>query len=300
MALSKLWTVTKFFNHARSVMPAMNPLQYAQRFELVNLAQTFVPSQFSFIMAPAYMTDTLIAADTSGLYGDGTFTFSTLRLTLTTRSADFNAADVGKTIVFRIASAFYVATIGSWVSTSVVTLSGSSLPGADGTVAEAMMVPSLVSSDFVDLSSLSPPMMRTGEQVKVTLESTATKDVAELTRSELNVWQTTNPNQQSTIGYCLEGSKIFLVKGAGLTSYGTLSLHYPRVPIEVLDDTDYIDLPDGPAVNLALIYLRRMMTPPVDANRYSAEIQENVRALISSFGAKLSTEEITQRVKAFT
>jgi hypothetical protein len=281
-------------------MQTMNPVHYVQRFELVNLAQGFVVSQFSTLLAPAYMTDTMIASDTTGITGSGTFTFSTLRLALTTRSTDFNPSDVGKTVGFRVGTAYYSAVIGSWVSVSTVTITGSLLPSSDQTVDEAMVLPSLPTGDFVDLSILNPPMMRTGEQVKITLESSLTRDVAELTRAEVTMWQAANPMQLSAIGYCIEGSKAFLVRGSALTTYGTLLLHYPRVPIQVFDDTDYVDMPDGPVVNLGLIYLRRMMTPPVDVNRYSQEIQENVRALLGSFGGKLSTEEIAQKVKAFT
>ncbi len=297
MALSKIWTVDKFHKHAAGDMGVLNELHYVQRFEKVNMIQYAVATEFYPLMASAYRTPTLIVVDNTGIYGNGTWTAATSRLTLGVRNTDFLSTDVGKLIVFRAGTSFYVGTIDLYISPSIVKLTGTNLRATDCTVDEAMMIATSPSGDYVELATLAPAMMRIGQQVDIEVHSTNTTSVHPSTPEEIRTFQAASPLNRNKILFALEGSKLLLAKGSGLAAYGALTLKYPRVPVEVVRGADYLDLPDGAPITLAMTLYRRMVGPPELGPTLVQDAARNVKAIYDSFQVKASLEEIEEKVK---
>lgn len=306
LPLSKQWTAKEFFNHVRSEVGDVNPVLYAQRFRLINTVQGSVASLFYRLMIDAYMTPALLANDQTGNYSTsgGSWTVSTSVLT-GAMSLPFTSADVGKWVFFCGSDGtYYNGLISACMHAAGVKVIGQNLPISDygkelrpaPDIASIIMMPLLGTDAVIDLSTLTPAIMRTGEQEKVTLESTVTTAVLPLSLDEFRTFRTSR--DANSIAFTLEGEQLRLKKGTGLTSYGALILHYPRVPIDVNMNDDYIDLPDGPAVSIAmeLLKARYLTKKKPDPNA----LRELVSGLYNQFGAMAATEEIKKKVESLT
>lgn len=304
MALSTLFTVKSFFRQATAEIQSyqQNSKEFAQRFELINNVMQAVQGQFADIVAEAYMTDTVPVLSTTGKYysSGASWAASTSRLTATMDS-NFSSTDVGNLIIFRYGSDVYLGTIIQRISNTVVKLRGDNLPATDlATVNDVIMSATGVDgSSAIDISSVK--MLRYTNQVKLRLESSATKYVMPVDPVQFQKFQTGAGNNLDKIVWMLQGNKLFVKMGTDLASAGTLTLWYPRLPDVVTVDSDYIDLLDGAMMQIAIIVLKmsiqkRLSDPfnPADVQ----EMNEKISMLYNSAGNTIKKEEIKSKVEA--
>lgn len=302
--LSKDWTARRFYNMAGADLESdVNQTAFIQRFDLINKTIELVTTLFYDLMISAYMTPVTLVPDTIGRYsssGTGSWTAATSLLSFAGMNTAFNSVDVGKVIGFRIGASLYLGTISTFVSTSSITVTGLSLPSVDGTVAEVMVFSSVPGSNTVSLDGLR--IMRTGQQVKMELESTATKTIEAVESQAVFAFDATSLTNKNKIVWCMSGDQIIFAKGSGLTNAGTFTLRYPRVPNILTSDTDFLDLPDGAAIEIALLHLKsvlsRRMKQPDQAKDFSAELGGVIRALYSTFGQEVQKDVMKEKVLA--
>lgn len=303
MPLSQDTTALAFFNAAvRDLKLDPNTL-YPERYALVNRAIKTIATLFADILSQSYMEEALLVSDTTGRYSTatGTFTYTTLLLTITMNTS-FSSSDVGKLVMFRVGSSVYVGTVTAYVSTTSVTVGGANLPTSDQTVDYAMIVSSTPVGDVAPLVGIR--MMRTGPQVKCVLESTSTSRVKNISVEEYRTWSTTTFQNRSMVVWAFSGEKLWLSKGSDVSSYGTLVFRYPRIPIEVRNNTDKIDIADGAATELALLKLKQLMAERINIPikqlipAFEQQIQVYVVALYRTFGSEISLEISKEKVQA--
>jgi hypothetical protein len=301
MGLSRKWQAGAFFQNAIAPLAELDRIQLAwvQRFELINIVQLKVVSAFYAPMAAAYMTPAVLQTDNVANYsiGAATWTLASRRLSAPNMQFGFSSTDVGKTVGFRSGASSYLGIIDSFVNTGIVTLTGNALPLTDlASIDDIMTYGTRVSSDIIALAGLS--IMRAGDQIKLNLESSATTDVIPVTLEELQHFKTTDPRHSKAILWCYSGD--YLLLRTALSNYGTLLLRYPRVPQEPFYDTDYLDLPDGPAVDLAMTLLRKLIADRFLTSKIEMmnEIASGVEAVAQNYGLQVNKEDMKRKVEA--
>ena len=304
MALSTLYTAKSFFRQAVADVQAyrQNSEAYVRRFESINNVQQSIQAQFADIVSEAFMTPTTPVLSTTGKYysSGASWAASTSRLTAT-MSANWASTDVGNLVIFRYGSSVYVGTIIERISNTVVKLRGDNLPATDlGTVDDVIMAGTTVDgSSAVDISSLK--MLRYASQVKLRLESTATKTVEAMDPASFQKFQVSAANNSTRMAWMLQGNYLYVKFGSGLSSAGTLTLWYPRLPDQVSSDSDNVDLLDGAMVQIGIIALKVSIqrslgekANPVDQQ----ELQKMIAMLYQSMGGTIGKEEIKKKVEA--
>lgn len=303
-ALSRDWTVQRFMDHALIEFGGAvdkNSPAYVQRHEIVNQTQSTTVNIFYDLVSNSYLTEITILPDTTGRYtsaGAGTWTAATKTLTFVGMNTDFGSGDVGKTIVFRVGALVYIGQVTAYVSGDAVKVDGHNLPSTDQVVDYVMLSSSTPTGNNISLVGLR--LMRTAV-TKMVLESTETETVNAISEDEIRTWQTNGPKNKKTIVWSLVGDQINLRKGDDLTTYGTFTLYYPRVPINVTADTDYLDIPDGALVDIALIKAQTMIarrTPGVGILDKSAELGLLIQSLYRSAGREIGLELLKDKILA--
>ena len=303
MALSRRWTVASMMKHVMAQAAVDDTIAYAQRFELLNLAQQRVVDQFYSLMSHSYMTPVVVTNDTTGKYATAAtsaFTVATLLLTVTDQSAAFTSDDIGKLVLFRKTTAIYLGIIDAVPSGTTLTLSGFNLPSTNlATIDEVLICATPPTATYISISGLS--IMRIGGQIKMELESTGTTAVEPVSLEAFRNFRTSAAQNRNKIIWVLSGDQILLKKGASLSSYGTLTLRYPRVPINLTADSDYIDLPDGAATALMVELLKRELL------RRFKQLEPNledlallVKNMYNTFATAVQTEEIEHKTQALS
>jgi hypothetical protein len=303
-SLSRDWTAKRFYQVATTELEVeTNSSIYVQRFDRMNKSIGTIANLFYDLMASAYMTPVTLVPDTLGRYssaGTGTWTTATLTVTFAGMNTPFASGDVGKLIVFTIGAAVYTALISTYVSASAVTVIGSNLPTIDGTI-NIVVVASTVPTGR-SLSLLGLRIMRTGQQVKMELESTSTQSLEAVTSQSVFNFDATAQSNQNKIVWCVSGEEILIAYGNGLPSAGTFTLRYPRIPNLLVLDTDNPDLPDGAAIQIALLHFRtdlaRIMEKENFVKDYAGEYAALITTLYRTFGQTASAEEIKEKVIA--
>ncbi len=304
MPLSTLFTAKTFFRQATAEIRAyqQNSKIFAQRFELMNNVQLAIQGQVSDIVAESYMTDTVPVLSTTGKYysSGASWASSTSRLTATMDSS-FSSTDVGNLVIFRYGADVYVGTIIQRISNTVVKLRGDNLPATDlATVNDVIMSATGVDgSSAIDISSLK--MLRYANQVKLRLESTATKYVLSLDPVSFQKFQTGANNNLDKVAWMLQGNSLFVKMGTDLASAGTLKLWYPRLPDNVTADTDYMDLLDGPMIQIGILALKIAIQKRLGEQVNPADVQEageKLSMLYNAAGNTIKKEEIRSKVEA--
>jgi len=302
--LSRDWTVSRFLDHALIEFGGAldkNNAAYIQRHEIVNQAQSTVANMFYDLMSNSYLTEITILPDTTGRYsasGTGTYVSATKTLTFVNMNTDFGSGGVGKELTFRVGALVYSAQVTSFVSIDAVTIDGHNLPASNVTVDYVLLASTPPTGNVVSLVGLR--LMRTAVS-KMILESTVTENVVAVSEDELRNWQTTGPRNLNTIVWALVGDQLNLRKGTSLTTYGTFTLYYPRVPINVILDADHLDIPDGAPVELALIKAQSMIarrSPGVTMPDKSGEVGQLVQQLYRSAGREISLELLKDKIIA--
>ena len=205
-------------------------------------------------------------------------------------------------VVMRTSTTFYVGFITSVPSTTSVILVGDNLPSSNQASFDTIqMIPSTPTGSVISLANLR--MMRTGQQIKLEIESTATTEIEPMETIGLRGFNQNSTPDRNKIVYALSGTNLYLNKGSALSTYGTLTIRYPRVPYRVAADTDYIDLPDGVAVQLGIMTLSNLISRRANIQVNDATKQEVltlVQSLNQMFGKEFSLQETKQKALALT
>lgn len=256
MALST-YTAKQFWREAARDFAWMKPtLNDFEKFNLMNRVVEEIGTQFYVVAQAFYMTPVVLVNETGGLYlSSGGSWNGTTQVLSGTFNINVTSVDTGKLVTFRIGVSTFVGFISQVISTTSFKVSGSGLPLANGTPSEVLIIPSVMNTDGVYIGDL--PIMRTGGQYKFEMESTETNYLKEMGLPEMRTFRPSV--YKTTIGWCPNGDYILLAKGSSLSSYGTLVLRYPRIPMKVYDDTHGIDLPDGMVLNIGIMRLKQLM-----------------------------------------
>ena len=302
MYLSCDWTLIKLYREAaQDIKGAMSIPSYIWK-DLVNRAIQTIAGQFYDLMAQSYMTDVVVNDATGSRYDagtGGTYTASTRLVTLNSPSTNLSSGDIGKFVVFRIATSIYFGKVFSVPSTSTFVFEGDLYPLSNGAIVNNTLaiISTGVLNDTISLSSLR--IMRTGQNITLDIASTATATIKTVSQRELDTFRTGGQNAK-TIVWSLSGDNINLKKGDDLTSYGGLLIRYPRIPYRSILDNDGIDLPDGSAIEIAIIYLRgliqRRLGNAPDNNE--ALMQQHIDSLYKTFGQQASTAVVKEKAIA--
>jgi len=277
---------------------------WMERFNIINRALKAVIGLFYDLLADTFMDYALMLPNNVGRYfvSGGSFSAATGILNATMNS-NFASTDVGNLIVFWLNTNVYVATITNFISVTSVTVSGNNLPANDlASLTGCVMAGTSPQGNSLSLNSLR--MMRTGQQVaKMTIESTITQSIEWSTIED--VYQFRGGKQPNMILWNLSGNNIVMAKGSALSNFGTLTIRFPRIPNLVVGDTDMIDLPDGPAIEILIIKIRQ-----IAANRFlqtgydvkpfadpTAELSNLVTQLHNVFGQSVKVEKINEEVQ---
>jgi hypothetical protein len=148
--------------------------------------------------------------------------------------------------------------------------------------------------------------MRVGPETKISIESNAiTMPCRAVSMDEFIDFRSTDLHTRMEIVWTLEGEKILLKKGSGISTAFTaqiIKVHYPAIPDDVTADADFVDIPDGAAVEIAIIKLKNILGerfPSAKQDR-TEELKSLVSSLYQNFSAQASLEEIQAKVKALT
>ncbi len=301
MALSKNWTYAKFWREAalgKEYDPTNN--LHLARFEIINRSVECTANAFYDLMAIVYMTAVTILPDTTGrYYVSGASWDATLNRLTATMNTSFGSGDVGKVIMFRVGALVYIGQVNAFVSTTVVGVTGSNLPTSNQTVDYVLLAATTPTGNTVYISDLK--YMRSGQQIRLELESTATQFVKNVSSYEVRTFRSSAGENIDRVVWALSGEELLLAKGDNLATYGTFTLRYPRTPINGTAETDFIDLPDGAPIEIALMKTRLIIAelggPPAPADTES-RMKAYIEVLYKTYGGEITAETVVEKVKA--
>jgi hypothetical protein len=280
-----------------AAFPAIDEVAWTQRFEIINMIQYKVASEFYGLMYGAYHTMVILQQDTAGRVGTGgTYTVATTTLNVTGLSSNFLSSDVGKLITFTDGTLTYCGFISAFLSSTSVQVQGNDLPVSNiAALTSVIVVSTVVSSDAVSISGID--MMRTGEQVNIDMQSTLTSSIEAVGLEALRFFRNMSAQNRNRIVYSLMGDRILLSNGINLTGYGTLTIAYPRSPIPVQQDADYIDLLDGGIINLAMLLLKKHLSERFyhEKRDYMAEAQVILADIYKNHDAVLKAQIVQEK-----
>jgi hypothetical protein len=153
-----------------------------------------------------------------------------------------------------------------------------------------------LSGDVVSLSSLN---INQAALLKTELESSATKYIEAVSTLALKTFRPDAIQNRNKIVYAISGNQLFLAKGSNLNSYGTLTLRFVRMPDQVSADSDFIDIPDGAAMEMCLLKLKEILRERYGLQKTddSAKRDELMRQLYESVGQAVSLETDGEKAK---
>lgn len=306
MALSRTWTYADFWRSAYvdDVFDPNNAVWFL-RHKLMDEAIQFTATLFYDLMGVRYFTDQTIVPDTLGRFsntGTGTYTAATKTVTFVGMNTDFGSGDTGKLMMFRVGSLVYPCKVTTFVDIDNVIVDGNNLPTTNQTIDGVMLAstaPTGVGS-YISVWVGDLRIMSVGQQVRTFLESSSTKNVDNLDVTGVVNFRSAADANKFRIVWALAGENLMLAKGSGLSTYGTLVLRYPRIPYVWTADTDYIDLPDGAPLNIALVKLKSMIQDRIGRPKadYSPQLEALIQSLYRTFGAEASAEVLQEKIKA--
>jgi len=156
------------------------------------------------------------------------------------------------------------------------------------------------SGDAIDMSSIR--MMRTGAQLHLILESSETDSLVPMSLDELRTWQPSAEGNKKRIAWAYSGQYIFMNKGTGLTTYGSLVLRYPELPAKIVSGATAIQLPEGVMTETLILQLHKTFTKryarqDVDTSKEMAQL---LNQFYTNYNIQKSEEEIVADVAALT
>jgi hypothetical protein len=161
-----------------------------------------------------------------------------------------------------------------------------------------MMIASVPSSDTIDLSTIR--IRGGGAQVDVVIQSSITRSIYGVDMDEFMTFRSTAAQNATKIVFHVTDSKIYLK--TGLTSYGTITLYYPRLPIQAVTDGDYVDLPDGVPMSLAIGLMKKIVGERLNVKGAfnPADMQSQVYDFWKAFDSTVSFQDVKDKMKALT
>ena len=195
---------------------------------------------------------------------------------------------------------------GSWTGGGKVYMIPQSALGTLGSIA-VVLGSSLVSSigvPTVDLSTYA--IMQDGEQSRIRVQSSVTNYVEAVSPTEFQMFDPSSARNVSKIVWMRQGDSIYFAKGNNLSSLGSVTLFYPRIPNLLSLDADYVDLPDGAPIEIALIKARLLAIQRISASGddlnpmpdASGELTMLVKAMYQNYGQSVQQEAIVEKVNA--
>jgi len=297
MPLSNDMTAEDLWREANRDLPPGDNIPHFERFRLMNRAIQVIASLCYDLMSQWYDTATTIIANTTGKIssGSGTWVASTGTLTMT---MGFTSNDVGNQIIFTLSTSVYCGFISEYLAADQVVVVGSNLPTTNISPDSAVMLGSAPQTDSISLADIRT--MRTGQQVRLRLESTATDYVEAVSPDALRIWRPSEDGNYNKIVYALVGNTLFLNKGDGMDSYGTLHLFYPRIPYMLTLSTSKVDIADGMPAQLVIMYLSRLIAKRrrlTNADNIQ-EIAGYMQMMYSTAGMEIDMEILSKKVQA--
>jgi hypothetical protein len=301
MSLSRIYTAASFWREAVRDLGDVIDVPHWEKYNLINRSVRYVSSLFYSLMSNLYMTEVPITSSI-GKYdatpASATYNATTKVVVLGSASASITSDDIGAIVTMRLTSSIYIAVLNSVVSTSSFVVSGLTLPSTNVSgFTEISISGTTVSSDEFSLSSL--PIMMTGEQIKIELASTiASITVKAGTQRSIDVFRPSAQQNLKTILWALNGDKVSLTKGDSVVSYN-LIVRYPRVPTDVSTDAEYIDLPDGMAIEIGIIYLKGLIKQRLTGKKEidEGQIQRLIQQLFTEFNQTYSEQIVKEKAQ---
>jgi hypothetical protein len=299
MALSRDTTAIELWQQAKRDLGDVEGLLHAERYDLINRAVQTISGWVYDLSSNLYMTEVVIVSS-GGAYetgSTGTYVVATQTLTLQTPSRSIISTDIGKIVTFRIGTTTYAGIIDTIVSTSAFTVIGVGLPSANGTLAEVIIVGNTITSNKISLTGLR--MMMAGQQIKLELlSSTSGVTVKAGSMRDVDTFRTTSANK-NTILWAVNGDYIQFAVGDSVTQ-GTLTLRYPKMADLVDADSDGIDLPDGVAIEMAILYLKGLMQQRIGGQKENNEskLQQMKENMVKTFLGEVDAEIVKEKVMA--
>lgn len=303
MAISKTYTAKTVWREAiRDLVGYEGEKQVLdlERFNIINRVSDQVVGMFYPLFKNQYITEQPFVADTGCAYSTATGTFVVAtRVLAIAMNTSFVAADVNKMIMFRVAGVVYIGYIESVVTAgSVVLQVGSGIPIANVTVDYAMMAATVPTTDTIEISTLR--IKPSGGEGDLVIHSTATRSIYAVDMEEFMTFVTTAAQNSTKIVYHVTNSKIYIKKG--VASYGTITLYYPRLPVLVVADTDFIDVPEGLPTVLVISLVKKIVADRMNVKGAfnPADMQALVYDFWKSFDSTITLNEVKDKMKALT
>jgi hypothetical protein len=152
------------------------------------------------------------------------------------------------------------------------------------------------SADKISLAGIRVNL--SGGQVGLIVESTGTKAVGAVTEEEVSAFRASAAQNLKRIIWAFSGESLLLAKGSSLSTYGTLTLRYPRVPCLAVADTDLVDLPDGIPMEMAILKLKSLIALRV--GEQSPEIDSQMSSMLKTFYGQLGVQASLEEIKTKT
>ena len=299
MSLSRDTTAIELWQQAKRDLGDVEGLLHAERYDLINRAVQTISGWVYDLSSNLYMTEVVIVSS-GGAYetgSTGTYVVATQTLTLQTPSRSIISTDIGKIVTFRIGTTTYAGIIDTIVSTSAFTVIGVGLPSANGTLAEVIIVGNTITSNKISLTGLR--MMMAGQQIKLELlSSTSGVTVKAGSMRDVDTFRTTSANK-NTILWAINGDYIRFAVGDSVTQ-GTLTLRYPKMADLVTTDSSGIDLPDGVAIEMAILYLKGLMQQRIGGQKENneAKLQQMKENMVKTLLGEVDAEVVKEKVMA--
>lgn len=154
----------------------------------------------------------------------------------------------------------------------------------------------------IDISPLK--MMRSGNTMKMTVEvSEASNGVAE-PRSEEGylAFKSGNSRDASLVIYTYTKNQLLLKRGKEVILWGDAAVIFPSIPEPIQKMNEFIDVPDGPLIELVILKLRyailQRVHVPVDREKFAGEMQQVLKNLLGVYQTNMNTEEQKEKVQA--
>jgi hypothetical protein len=118
------------------------------------------------------------------------------------------------------------------------------------------------------------------------------------TQRSIDVFRPSAQQNLKTILWALNGDKVSLTKGDSVVSYN-LIVRYPRVPTDVSTDAEYIDLPDGMAIEIGIIYLKGLIKQRLTGKKEidEGQIQRLIQQLFTEFNQTYSEQIVKEKAQ---
>jgi len=273
-----------------------------EKYDLINRAIDAIVPNFADLVATDYMIEeTINPNNETGVSLSGTGSLNLTNKTITgTWSGNFNAI-INKPLIYRgYQNKIYFGIVEKVENNSVVYFVSNKYPTVGGTVYSCLIGKTFPNYPVINLQELSYLPMRVGNIIKMEITSTVTSVVDAVSIYDFHRFDKSALENKSKIVWAYQGEKILLKKGETLTSYGTLTIRYPKLPTKVSADSDYIDVPDGPLVDLVIYKLRNLLAQRagVAVPDESAKIQILIKTLYAAFNKETTLEEIKNKAVA--